>query len=77
MLSEILIGVGCFLLGGFVGGLYVSHLITKVNDLYKCATGNDFVEWVLNTSKNYKKSKKSEETPVLNIEIEDEEQRKG
>lgn len=72
MLSEILIGIGCFLLGGVCGSLYIAHMLKKVNEIYKADTGNDFVTWVLNKDKELKKTKKESEKPILEIEIKNE-----
>lgn len=60
MLSEILIGIGCFLLGNVCGSLYVAHVLTKVNEIYKADTGNDFVTWVFNKKKELKKTENVE-----------------
>ena len=72
MLSEILIGVGCFLLGGVIGSYWAVSMVVKVNKLYEAETGNNFVSWIFDKSNDVRKARVEGETPVLNIQIKDE-----
>ena len=50
MVTNILIGIGCFILGGVISALSISKMLMKVNAIYNRETGNDFITWVFNRS---------------------------
>jgi hypothetical protein len=72
MLSEILIGVGCFLLGSVIGSYWAVNMVIKVNRLYEAETGNNFVSWIFDKGNDVRKARAKGETPVLKIQIKDE-----
>lgn len=61
MITNILIGVGCFILGGAISALSISRMLMKVNALYNRETGNDFVTWVFNRSNKVRTDKYKED----------------
>lgn len=72
MITEILIGIGCFICGAFVGTVITLNKIIKVNNLYSRVTGNNFVEWIFDTANEVRKAEARGEKPVLDIQIKDE-----
>ena len=50
MITNILIGAGCFTVGVFVGAYYMTKKIIAVSTMYKELTGNDFIKWIQDTS---------------------------
>ena len=67
MITNIIVGIACFLLGGVCSALYSANVIRTVNQLYIAETGNDFVSWVFDRSNDIRKARAKGETPVLNV----------
>ena len=61
MITNILIGVGCFILGGLIGAgiaMYkIGGEVLKIAKIYKDVTGNDFIAWINDTHSKIKTSK--------------------
>ena len=55
MISNILIGLCSFIIGGVCGALMVTNALIKVDKMYKETTGNSFVKWVFDASATVKK----------------------
>jgi hypothetical protein len=67
MITNIIVGIACFLLGGVCSALYGANVVRTVNQLYIAETGNDFVSWVFDRSNDIRKAQVKGETLILNV----------